>query len=430
MLSVCALVGMAGCVPGAPELPLAAGSGDSTDLTGGTDGSGSTTVSGEQVLGDPAPRPAAAANLIDVEPNDDFRGAQRVPDGDSFELIGTMTAGADVLDRDVFDLGPAGAGDHIHGELTTQPLVDIALAVMDDLQRIIGYIDLTTSASGPSTLDLALMEPTRHLYVILATRSSASIARAYSARIELGRGMGVPESRPQIVVLDFQGGQNVRIANRPPVNIPPFNAGVIDPRFATWTGIIVNNIRQLVAADYAGLGVTIYASGEAIPDGPHTTIYFGTYDSQLLGLADNIDPYNAAPAQEAIVYTDTFALFSVLSPDVLAISQVLANTTSHEIGHLLGLRHTADPHDLMDTTATARQMLSDQYFEFATLNPTVLSIGRQDAPSLLSWTLGGTLVEPPGVGLLSSRQKQIETASKGIDFQIPRDRLMSSCTPY
>ena len=48
-----------------------------------------------------------------------------------------------------------------------------------------------------------------------------------------------------------------------------------------------------------------------------------------------MDPYNSDNEQSAILYTDTFALFDALSPDVEAISQVLANTTCHEIGHLL-----------------------------------------------------------------------------------------------
>ena len=111
-------------------------------------------------------------------------------------------------------------------------------------------------------------------------------------------------------------------------------------------------------------------------------LYFGTYDPQLLGLADNVDPYNSDSDQKAILFTDTFALFDVLSPDITAISQVLANTTAHEIGHLLGLRHTADIHDIMDTTANARQMLHRQWFTTANLNPSVIDFGQQDAPDV------------------------------------------------
>src|SRR5690606_11118543 len=132
----------------------------------------------------------------------------------------------------------------------------------------------------------------------------------------------------------------------------PFDAARISPRFAGQSSVIAARVTEMVREAFAGLDVEIHVAAElTAPPGPRTTVYFGTYNSQLLGLADNVDPYNTDPNQSAILYTDTFALFDALSPDLEAISQALANTTAHEIGHLLGLRHTADPQDIMDTTA-------------------------------------------------------------------------------
>jgi hypothetical protein len=183
----------------------------------------------------------------------------------------------------------------------------------------------------------------------------------------------------------------------------------------------------MVRADFAGLNVSVYTAGDpAIPAGEHSTIYFGTYNARLLGLADNVDPYNNDGVQSAILYTDTFAIFNALSPSVHQMAQALANTTSHEAGHLLGLRHTADPTDLMDTTATARQMMLDQSYDLANLNASVIPVGLQDGPSMLAWTLGGVLA--PTVNKSVIRRRAITVANSPDDFYIPREWLMDcSC---
>jgi hypothetical protein len=230
-------------------------------------------------------------------------------------------------------------------------------------------------------------------------------------------------------VLAFQGGQGVRIGYRVPVDVPAFDATKISSRFDGQTEAIIQRIRELVIQDYQGLNVEVYLDSDPyVPYGNHTTVYFGTYDSRLLGLADNIDPYNTDTTQTAILYTDTFSIFDVFSPSVEQISQVLANVASHEAGHLLGLRHTADVSDLMDVTASARQMLFDQWFSVAELDQSVMSVGLQDAPSLLSWAVGGQL-QPPVKNTASMRQRAIEAACGPDDFYIPRWKLAACACP-
>src|SRR5690606_14994818 len=142
------------------------------------------------------------------------------------------------------------------------------------------------------------------LLVAVTTRSTSGVDRPYTANLRMYRNIGIPDYRPQVVVLDFDGAQGVSISRRPAVNIPPFDAARIDGRYAGQTDTIINNIYQMVLEDYAGLGVAIYLSSDPnIPEGPRSTVYFGTYDSRLLGLADNIDPYNASLEQAAILYT-------------------------------------------------------------------------------------------------------------------------------
>ena len=173
--------------------------------------------------------------------------------------------------------------------------------------------------------------------------------------------------------------------------MPPFQGAFIDPKYAASTQQLIDRTLAMIRQDYAGLNVTFYLDGDpGIPAVPHSTVYFGTYNAALLGLADSVDYYNATPQQNAIIFTDTFALFMALDPSVEEMAQCLANVTSHEVGHLLGLNHTHDPASIMDITATAYQMLQDEAFLQSPLHDTVFPTGNQSAISLLVHTVGGT----------------------------------------
>ncbi len=400
---VCALTAaLAGCVP--------------TD-------SGSDTLSlPELVLASPALRPPAAGTFAETEPNDDYISAQPVTIEGSVDLTGTMRTG--VLDRDLFELGAASAGDRITAELTIASGSDIVLGILDGQGQILAFLDISTTAAGPRKMDLYLHADTPGLYAVITTRSANNSERDYTARLTVQRAVGMPADRPQVVVLNFSGASSVRIGGRAAVNVPPFDAAKLSSRFSGKTGQVIDNVLAMTRETFSGLGVEVYAAGDpAIPEGAHSIVHFGAYDSQLLGLADNVDPYNTNPEQSAILYTDTFALFDALNPDIEAMSQVLANTTCHEIGHLLGLRHTSDAKDIMDTTASARQMMVQQSFRVSNLNPSVMNFGLQSAPNLLSWTVGGVLLQSDSSKRVIARARTIEWASQGLDFYIPRDRI-------
>ena len=366
----------------------------------------------------------------EAEPNDDFASAEPLQVTDGVEITGVIAAGSNPIDRDIFDLGPAQAGDRIQAQLAVTLASSITLGLLDERQRLIGHLNPYSPTSGPSHLDVTLREETSHLYLAVGTNMPSGANRAYTVNLSIQTGQPIPDYRPQVIILNFIGGNGVRIASRAAANVPAFDATVISPRFAGQTDAIIQSVLAMVADDYAGLGFSVYLAGDPnIPDVPASTIYFGTYDPNLLGLADNIDPYNATAEQEAVVFTDTFSLFEALSPDVTAISQTLANVASHEIGHLIGLRHTTDAHDLMDTTATARQMMVDQWFRAAPVNESVFAVGYQDSPLMLSWTLGGLLGPAPSGKEITARQRSIEAASNGVDFYIPRSKLMNCHCP-
>lgn len=377
----------------------------------------------EMVLAGGPVRPPASASYAETEWNDEFDAANLVNLVDGVELAGAIAEGTQPFDRDVYELGPADAGDRILATLDLQFGNDVQVGLFDDQNRLVGYTNPSSPTSGPGQVDIVLREATERLYAVVATRSSSLQARHYAARVAVQPDAGIPGNRPQILVLDFQGGDDIKIGNRRPIDVPPFDAANIGPVFAGQTEDMIRYIMEIVEEDYAGLDVEIYRGGDAnIPDGERTTIYFGTYDDQLLGLADNIDPFNADSSQSAVIYTDTFALFLTLSTNVEAMGQALGNVASHEAGHLLGLRHTADADGIMDITASARRMMLDQWFSVSALHDSVMSIGYQDAPSMLAWTLGGT-APPPPARRLATLKRAAEIADDPNDFYIPRSWL-------
>lgn len=385
------------------------------------------TSSAGQVLSGQSDPPPTASEVNDAEPNDTFAAAQLVAFNETVRIVGSISPTSGLTDRDIFDLGPAYAHDRLLADLTVAGGTDVVLGVFDARSHILGYIDLTSTSAGPSESDFAVREYTDHLYVALATRSTSGSERPYLARISVQRGLGESTERPQVLVLNFSGASNVRVGNRAAVNVPPFDAAGINENFSGQTQPLIDLIVEMVRADFAGLNVAVYTADDpALPQGEHSTVYYGTYNARLLGLADNVDPYNDDTSQSAILYTDTFAIFNALSPSLQQMAQALANTTSHEAGHLLGLRHTADPTDIMDTSATARQMMLDQNYDLANLNATVMPLGLQDAPAMLAWTLGGALVRPDNKSII--RQRAIAVSNSPDDFYIPREWLMDcSC---
>ncbi len=386
--------------------------------------SGSTTP--DQVLGsDPTETTDPEPNL-EAEPNDQFAGAQPVYVDGQVELIGTLQAHAEWLDQDIWDLGPADVGDRVVCKITAEQYGNLVVGILDDGYNLFGRADASNATTYARTLDVVVRQRTEHLYVIFTSVRDNDTSIDYSAVVRIDRTQAAPPAQPQVVILDFTGASQVKIASRSAVNVPPFDATVISETFADQTDLIIEYVVEMVREDFGDLGVSIYLDTD--PDRPTenaSTIYFGTYSASLLGLADNVDVFNGDTTQSAIIYTDTFDLFVNLRPDAREIAQVLANVTSHEIGHLLGLRHTADPRSVMDISATASQMLRDQWFDTFDIHESVFTAGYQDAPAMLSWAVGGE-VTPPSATKLMARQKAAPAIDPSEDYHIPHHWLTTS----
>lgn len=383
----------------------------------------------DQVLASHPAHTPTDGEFAEREANDTFESANTVLEVNDFRLRGELAGGSSSMDQDVYMLTYGNTGDRIYATLTRNAGTDVVLGIYDDKQDLLAYVDPGSLISGPNEIDLILRENTTRLYAVVGSRTLSYDDRPYIVDFTIDRGDAVLGYQPQTLVLQFDGAKDVRIGNRAPVDVPAFNAANLGTAFANQTNNLINLIVDMVQEDYAGLDVAIYASGDyGIPDQNVTSIYFGTYDPQLLGLADNIDPFNADTTQCAIVFTDTFAIFNVFNPSIEEMAQVLANVASHEAGHLLGLRHTSDVHDLMDITASAQQMLTDQWFRDAVLHESVIPMGKQNAPDLLAWTLGGFLKVDTNARV-AEPHAQAELQGPD-DFFVPHGLLAVSAGPH
>jgi hypothetical protein len=294
----------------------------------------------------------------------------------------------------VYDIGPVAAGDRLIVDVAAESRgLDPALAVFDENQNCM-FLNDDRSYYGGKTDPYARFvsrRDTEHCYVVVSTSPRSDSTGEYSMTIRREAGAGFNPPADQVVYLNFHGASDVVIGNRAPVDVPPFSGSAIDPMFESDTEAIIALTVERVRQDYLGYDVTIYASSESVGPGPgdYTTVHMGSFNPSLLGIADSVDAYNERQVQKAIVFVDTFAAFMPLEPTVQEIADALANVTSHEIGHLLGLQHTEDPLGIMDTTASLRQMLAAQSFRRSALHQQTFVAGWQDARQLLLEAVGG-----------------------------------------
>lgn len=212
--------------------------------------------------------------------------------------------------------------------------------------------------------------------------SGAARGSKKSAHLKLG-------GTQQVFLLDFDGA-TVDIPGDQIYNIPAFDAAEIDEAYAGETDALKQLIIEVFVARFGDLNLLLFTTDDedAAPE-PFTRIVFGGLNPTIFGIAQDIDPYNAVPSDEAIVFANTFnpgVFGKVLSVEELgnAIGQVAA----HEAGHTLGLYHVADITDLMDTVGGPSTLLPVQTFKSSVLDKTVFPIGNQDSLLLLDETLG------------------------------------------
>ncbi len=297
-------------------------------------------------------------------------------------------------DIDVYDVGPLRAGDRLTVDLSARNWLDAAAAVFDDDINLLYTNDdrnFFAKLDDPY-ISFVLPRDCTACYVVIATSPSSASTGEYTLAVTLETGSTLPQPKSQTVVLNFHGASGVAFGGRAGIDIAKFDASVISPELEGNTRTLVDKIFDLVRENYVGLNVDIYTSFDPdAPTGNISTIHFGAYDPGLLGVAENVDEFNQSTVQQAIVFTDTFEIFGVLEPTLDQYAVALANVTSHELGHLLGLAHTTDITGLMDITASLRDLMINQTFTRSPLEPSTFPVGFQNAPTALIDSVGGRL---------------------------------------
>ncbi len=347
------------------------------------------------------PRPTLSLSALDLDddstyyetstiPNNLFELAEYVEIAEKPRLIrGSISAADDV---DVYDLGPVVPGDRILVTMTTTDPLEGAIALFDDAGTALLVNDHRNVYLGKTEpfIDVTIRREAEAYFVAVAATPGYAATGDYSLVATREFPVELPDPRSDVVLLVFDGGEDVVIGGRLPVDIPPFDAASISPSYAGQTDLLVSEIVDQIRNDYAGFDLTILSTSEGDrPEPGMTRIFFGTYDSALLGVADGVDEFNATKGQVAIVFADTFAAFNQLSPTMSEMAQAMANVASHEIGHLMGMVHTADPAGVMDVTASLNQLLQDQALSRSPVYSAVFPLGYQDAVQYLLDAVGG-----------------------------------------
>jgi len=320
----------------------------------------------------------------------------------------------------LFELGGGTPGDRWTVTATAPMSSAFVVVLLDEDENLL--MRMFFSYNAP--LRHVLRETTGQVYLGIMPPSGGD-GGDFRLKAALQTSQSVPAPAAQVVWVNFGAGNNVRIHRRDPVSFAPFDGSMIGELYAGHTQEMKDVILQEMRADYASYNVVIMSSDDgAPPTDAYSTIHLGGGESGLLGLADGIDNYNQNLTQEAIVYVENFAPYWTmqLEPDEMAV--MIANVASHELGHLLGLYHTQDPDDIMDTTGSAWDLAENQSFIRGLLEPSVFATGWEDSPRLLAQTLG---TKPDGAAKSAARQKSAKSATYKAIRRFARRELTCTC---
>lgn len=349
-----------------------------SDATGDDD-----TADGSGPVADDADPPAGGGSSDEGAVSDPASDAAATAQPQVTNLLLSGSVSTDTYQ--LFELGSSSFGDQWRVTWPSASGGGYFLVVLLDQDQNLLRRELVSSWTP---LEHVLRGQTPMLYAGVAAAYGTSGGN-FRLLASLDAGRSVPSPRRQVVWVNFGAGSNVHVHVREGISFPSFDGAMLGADYAGETGVIKAAILAAMREDYAAYNVVVMSSDEGGPPGsPYATIHIGGNDSRLLGLADNVDQYNSDLGQTAVVFVEAFADFAVmrLTPDEMG--QMIGNVASHELGHLIGLFHTACPEDLMDTTGTAWDLAENQSFIRGPLEATVFPTGYEDCPARLLETVG------------------------------------------
>ncbi|MFH0980563.1 MAG: hypothetical protein V2A79_03375 [Planctomycetota bacterium] len=325
-------------------------------------------------------------SIVTVDPGDSFASAPLVDLGSDGKAILDQTL-AQASDVHVYDVGPLALGDRLTATCEARPgsQLDPMVALFDaDGYRVFWNDDLNMAQGEyDAVVSGVIHHDSTHHYLAVTSTDYTETSGAYRLTVEVERGAGLPQIAGQTIVIDFDGAADVVVAGQSWGTFAAFDAAAIDPMFAGQTDALKGMILAVVRADYAPYAATVLSTDDPMPPAPYTIAFLGGDSETLFGIADGIDFYNGNHQDNVVVFAGAFG---GLSGALEAIGQALGNVVSHEVGHDLGLMHTTDVTEVMDTTGMAITLLVDQHFGAAAVYD--FPIGFQNAPLLLEETLG------------------------------------------
>lgn len=327
------------------------------------------------------------ASAVDSNGNDTFSGATVVSTANRSRLVidGQIESGNDV---DVYRLLNLSAGDNLVIDVSrTSGNLDATLAVYGPNQNLQAFNDDREDNNLNPELDIDLLGLDGDYYIAVANFPSSLTLGDYEILVDITRGNGSTSVQPAVVFLNWAGGA-VDSSVFGGLTVDAFKAsdvGMADSQ----TEVLKDLVQQRVIESYAKFNLTVLNSDDhAVPEVPHSTVYYGGTNSQAFALAEKIDPQNSDPSDVAVVFSSTFDGAFSRTPSLSEMGIAIGNTTAHEIGHLLGLVHTKDCASLMDSTCSNNALLAAQEFREAPVDVNTFPLGFQNADELLGWLLG------------------------------------------